>query len=68
MIIINISRDKGVAYALAVMKMYQYVQFMIIGIMVIEFRFFNMNKKKNYNTAFLLISHTIIIQHIFTSF
>ena len=58
MIIINISRDKGVAYALAVMKMYQYVQFMIIGIMVIEFRFFNMNKK-NYNTAFLLISHTI---------
>ena len=32
--------------------------FMIIGIKVIEFRFFNLDKK-NCNIAFLLISHTI---------
>ena len=59
MIIINISRDKGIneklyTSALAVMKMYQHMQFH--GIMVIEFRFFK--KKKNCNIAFLLISHT----------
>ena len=37
--------------------------FMIIGITVIEFRFFNLNKKKkkkkNFRIAFLLISHTL---------
>ena len=33
---------------------------MIIGITVIEFRFFNLNKEnKNCNITFLLISHTI---------
>ena len=34
---------------------------MIVGVTVIEFRFFNLKKtkKKNFDVAFLLISHTL---------
>jgi len=43
---------------------------MIIGIMVIEIRFFNMNKKKKYEELHYCIFANISypIQHIFTNF
>ena len=44
---------------LALVKMYQHVQFHRICITVIELRSFKRNK--NYNIAFLHISHTIYI-------
>ena len=61
-IIVNIPRGNGL-----MRKLYAYAvkctctsmcTFVIMGMMVIEFHFFNL-KEKNYNIAFSLISHII---------